>query len=125
MTPHRVCTTCGEPSRRIIESDTTGQNLLKPGHPDEIHKQDGAVSSTTVPSHASLTDVGWTDCGHDTWRTGVVLDPFAGSGTTLAVATGEGREAIGIDIDERNADLVRERVGMFLEVELPPAAVPA
>lgn len=48
---------------------------------------------------------------------GVVLDPFAGSGTTLAVATGHGREAIGIDIDERNADQARQRVGMFLEVE--------
>lgn len=47
---------------------------------------------------------------------GVVLDPFAGSGTTLAVATGHGRDAIGIDLDARNADLARERVGMFLEV---------
>jgi site-specific DNA-methyltransferase (adenine-specific) len=46
-----------------------------------------------------------------------VLDPFAGSGTTLAVATGHGRDAIGIDLDARNADLARERVGMFLTVE--------
>ena len=45
-----------------------------------------------------------------------VLDPFAGSGTTLAVATGLGRDAVGIDLDERNAELCRERVGMFLEV---------
>ncbi len=48
---------------------------------------------------------------------GVVLDPFAGSGTTLAVAVGHGRDAIGIDLDERNAELARERVGMFLTVE--------
>lgn len=40
-----------------------------------------------------------------------------GSGTTLQVATGHGRDAIGIDLDERNADLARERVGMFLTVE--------
>jgi DNA modification methylase len=47
-----------------------------------------------------------------------VLDPFAGSGTTLAVATGHGRDAIGIDLDERNAELALERVGpMFLTVE--------
>lgn len=50
---------------------------------------------------------------HD-WRPGCVLDPYAGSGTTLAVATGHGRDAIGIDLDQRNADLVRDRVGMFL-----------
>lgn len=48
---------------------------------------------------------------------GVVLDPFAGSGTTLAVAHGHGRHAIGIDIDARNAALARERMGMFLTVE--------
>lgn len=46
---------------------------------------------------------------------GTVLDPFAGSGTTLAVATGHGRNAIGIDLDERNEELVRQRVGMFLD----------
>ena len=56
--------------------------------------------------------------GHHTdhSRPGLVLDPFAGSGTTLAVATGHGRDAIGIDLDSRNADLARERIGEFLEV---------
>lgn len=40
-----------------------------------------------------------------------------GSGTTLAVATARGRDAIGIDIDERNLDLARERIGMWLQEE--------
>jgi DNA modification methylase len=45
-----------------------------------------------------------------------VLDPFAGSGTTLAVAQGHGRDAIGIDLDDRNLELARQRVGpMFFE----------
>ena len=44
---------------------------------------------------------------------GVVLDPFAGSGTTLVVATGQD-DAIGIDIDSRNADLALDRVGPLL-----------
>lgn len=52
---------------------------------------------------------------------GTILDPFGGSGTTAAVATGHGRNCISIDFDERNADLARERVGMFLDVELPEA----
>jgi DNA modification methylase len=51
----------------------------------------------------------------DKVRPGIVLDPFAGSGTTLAVATGCGRDAIGIELYEENAHLIRERVGMFLE----------
>jgi DNA modification methylase len=48
------------------------------------------------------------------WRPGLILDPFAGSGTTLSVATGHGHDAIGIDINARNADLSRNRVGPFL-----------
>jgi hypothetical protein len=48
---------------------------------------------------------------------GVVLDPFAGTGTVLQVATGHSRDAIGIDLDPRNADLALERVGpLFMEV---------
>jgi DNA modification methylase len=48
---------------------------------------------------------------------GIVLDPFVGSGTTLAAALGVGRNAIGIDLDERNAELAAEQVGMFLHVD--------
>jgi len=75
------------------------------------------VKSTDLPDNAAVTTVGWTDCGRDSWRAGVVLDPFAGSGTTLMVALGHGRDSIGIDIDSRNADLARERVGMWLTIE--------
>lgn len=66
------------------------------------------------------TTLGWSDCGHNTWRRGVVLDPFAGSGTTLVAASELGRDSIGIDIDARNLDLARQRCGMFLiEDEVP------
>lgn len=63
----------------------------------------------------TTTTIGWTDCGHgDTWRPGIVLDPFGGSGTTLAVATGRGHHAIGIDLDPRNVALARDRVGPLM-----------
>lgn len=53
---------------------------------------------------------------------GTILDPFGGSGTTAAVATGHGRNCISFDINESNLDLARERVGMFLtEAERTPA----
>lgn len=71
----------------------------------------------TCGKPSERTNDGWSDCGHDDYRPGIVLDPFAGSGTTLAVAVGMGLEAIGIDIDDRNVELVRGRVGMFLETE--------
>jgi hypothetical protein len=51
----------------------------------------------------------------DTWRPGVVLDPFGGSGTTADVATSLGRDAVLIDLDARNVELARDRVGFAFE----------
>ena len=40
----------------------------------------------------------------------VVLDPFAGTGTTLAAALATGRNGIGVELDEGFRDLAREQV---------------
>lgn len=42
-------------------------------------------------------------------KSGVVLDPFVGSGTTTAVAKRLGRRYLGIDADPSSAELARER----------------
>lgn len=120
MCPQRVCVVCGLPSERIAETtnaigksagraawreDPDTNSMMRSG------EHDVRVSDTPAAQRVTL---GWSDCGHDDWRNGVVLDPFAGTGTTLEVATGHGRDAIGIDLDERNEVLARERVGMFL-----------
>lgn len=41
---------------------------------------------------------------------GLVLDPFAGSGTTLEAAAIEGFPAVGIEMDQPHAELCRERL---------------
>jgi DNA modification methylase len=42
---------------------------------------------------------------------GLVCDPFAGSGTTLAVAVRHGRNAMGCDLRQSQVDLARRRIG--------------
>ncbi len=131
MCPERVCRVCGEPSRRVVESQGNGTRVHAVA-PDE--RTDRHDWNAQRPQSVSYTTLGWTDCtctesvlvsdGLDgpqhlesKWRPGVVLDPFAGSGTTGAVATGHGRDAVLVDLDERNADLALERCGLFLTIE--------
>jgi DNA methylase len=183
MCPLKVCTVCGEPSRRIAETvNAVGHAVQRSSHRASPYGAgDGRVGVADInkdaPDVAERVTIGWTHCGcghgcrpttwkvvlieveqyrltggkwvdadeweggepdqvrtrHQRkrvvddmgecrdpshWRAGMVLDPFAGSGTTLAVASGHGRDAIGIDLDERNAEMALERVGgLFLTVE--------
>lgn len=112
MCPSEVCRTCGEPRRRIVDvQGLSGADFLGADNDRGV----GLQGKRPPMPDITRTTLGFTDCAHDDYRRGIVLDPFAGSGTTLAVATGLGRDAIGIDLDKRNLDLAYERVGMFLK----------
>jgi hypothetical protein len=111
MCPQRVCGECGWPSERIVKvtpsgfpsmhhAHNGGQSTIG-GHPNGHRSQMGERQATTL---------GWTDCGHDAWRTGNVIDPFGGSGTTAVAAALEGRNATLIDLDRRNIELVDRRL---------------
>src|SRR6266508_1084208 len=41
---------------------------------------------------------------------GTVLDPFVGSGTTMAVALAKGRSAVGIELNEKFCELARDQL---------------
>jgi hypothetical protein len=133
MCPRQVCRVCGEPRRRIVEkSDEYAafreSRTLANIHPTEqqIKRNESYGVTTSMDQRddsgargEKYVTLGWTDCGHgsavpDNYRRGIVLDPFAGSGTTLMAASELGRDSIGIDLDSRNLDLARQRCGMFL-----------
>jgi DNA modification methylase len=125
MCPRQVCVECGKPRRRIVEAtyemSRTGAPVAANGNIFVEAERYSRGRTQHAKGDQSVTrkteTLGWSDCGHNTWRPGVVLDPFAGSGTTLLVAHGNSRDAIGIDIDHRNADLAVERLGMFITIE--------
>ena len=120
MCPAEVCSQCGEPRRRIEgRSERYAAARAAIGDFNQRDRTTGSVSgSRSVLVKAAGGDItcaenitlGWTDCGHDAFTPGVVLDPFAGTGTTLAVAHLHGRDAIGIDLDSRNQELYPARL---------------
>jgi DNA modification methylase len=95
--PEEVCATCGKPRERILE---------KPGgsfhdHDHDLERgqsQNGSARKLRYVENLAKPrgTIGWTDCGHDNYRAGVVLDPFMGSGTTAKVARRLGRHAVGV-----------------------------
>ena len=48
------------------------------------------------------------------YRDDLVLDPFAGTGTTAVAAKQEGRDYLGIDISEQYCQVAEKRLGSFL-----------
>lgn len=130
MCPGRVCMSCGLPVRRVTER----LNAIGKGH--TMNRQPGnerTLNGGEVPETTESNTVGWSCCGcggcgcdgvapidgcpASNWRRGVVLDPFGGTGTTGVVAAGCGRDAIMVDLDDRNLDQARERLGLFLDVD--------
>lgn len=96
-------------NRRVPMLDENDQPMLNSKNQPRMKRERVVVDAGWCKGHETNL--------HDHHRRGVVLDPFGGSGTTGLVATGHGRDAVLIDIDERNVALARERVGpLFFEL---------
>jgi DNA modification methylase len=115
--PERVCRTCGRPSERIVERqamvvrESPGSAGLKAAAGGSTSSRNAVTGKMVSPPRS--TTVGWSDCGHDDWRPGVVLDPFIGSGTTARVARALGLHAIGIDLNPDYLAIAARRLGQL------------
>lgn len=124
MVPAKVCTVCGAPSERIVESERLEQR--RRDVPSNVTREGGPFAAR---AETTTTTIGWSECecpdDGSKWRPGLVLDPFAGSGTTLMVANELERDAVGFDLDARNATLARQRVDkfMFADFEVYPLSL--
>ena len=112
------CAACGAPITRIVRTNNpskaanTGRDMsggaAKTGNPQTsagLHRQKGGVYSTAET-------LGWErSCDHDGDSVPcTVLDPFAGSGTTLLVANDHQRDSVGIELNPEYAEMARKRL---------------
>ncbi len=111
--PEWVCRQCGKPRTRIVESEPVPEEEKnKPGsydwHPT-TSDLGGQKMQDWRDAHPPQT-TGWTDCGHDDYRPGVVLDPFGGAGTTALVARSLGRHSLLVELSGEYCDLIATRL---------------
>lgn len=112
---------CGAPRRRVVgEARAAGGRAS--GNRERVPDYEagrprgwsGPDRGTGVPWTPTVQPtVGWEPtCGHPQGRTApcLVLDPFAGSGTTGMVARRHGRSFVGVELSPIYAAMARERI---------------
>jgi len=114
--PQWICKKCGKPRERITE---TKQLEPRENKRNKKPREEMGKVMGEVPEKGWMTEkitVGFTDCGCNAgWHPGVVLDPFAGSGTTLYVARKLGRHYIGIELNPEYVKMAQKRLAAFGE----------
>lgn len=101
--PRYICKKCGKAREKVFEVINR-----TPKKEDCSTKQ---YAKSTHGNEGERIDKGYTDCGCNAgFRPGVVLDPFAGSGTTLEEAIRQGKNYIGIELKDDYIKLIEKRL---------------
>ncbi len=123
-TPPKVCAECGAPWERMRARETAGGDWRPTcechGQAEIVQTECPECGGTGVVDDESCSACAgsgqtekrvWAESVLHVWptRPAIVLDPFAGSGTTLKVAEDLGRWWIGIDICQQYSEQIRER----------------
>jgi DNA modification methylase len=112
--PPKVCPECGTPYEREVDREAGTYEYSERGESVKGRTQ----ASGTMHELPSATHEGWRQaCNCETSATepGIVLDPFAGAGTTCMVAKNLQRRFIGIDLNDEYVAMAQDRVGINVD----------
>ena len=119
--PEKICVVCGEPYVRAMErpgplkidkGKRSGLPDRKIGRVlDKYHRENPPIDLGVQKQ---------CDCRTDETEAGIVLDPFAGSGTTGQVAAHNQRDALLIELNSEYVSIIENRLGsdMFIDLDV-------
>jgi DNA modification methylase len=121
-TSPKACGVCGAPWRRVVEQVREGDHEAA-NRPKRTAGMDSGTSTLSLSGNGSKEwaerggasrTVGWeSSCAHnDDTGACVVLDPFAGSGTTGVVCGWHGRGFIGCELNPEYAAMAQARIAL-------------
>jgi hypothetical protein len=122
--PEQCCPVCGAGYERItakekrFESGSGRSGNAIEGKQDLSAAQTNSTPDIRMGPVVSVKTLGWQpacDCAASGTISGTVLDPFAGSGTTLAVAAELGRSGIGCELNPEYIELANQRIAKSRE----------
>ena len=122
--PEQCCPVCGAGYERItakekrFESGSGRSGNAIEGKQDLSATETNSTPDIRMGPVVSVTTLGWQpacDCAASGTIPGTVLDPFAGSGTTLAVAAELGRSGIGCELNPEYIELANQRIAKSRE----------
>lgn len=117
--PEQCCSMCGAGYERItakqkrFESGSGRSGNAIEGKQDLAASETNSTPDIRMGPVVSVQTLGWApacDCAASGTTPGTVLDPFAGSGTTLAVAAELGRSGIGCELNPEYIQLAEQRI---------------
>jgi DNA modification methylase len=111
---------CGRPWKRMISK--RGMQIERSARRERMGEQGRTQPSGTMKQPAHYQQVGWrSTCGHPCCNPAraVVLDPFAGTGTTLIAARMLGRDSIGIESSPAYVAMMKRRLREDVGFERP------
>ena len=127
--PLEVCAECNEPYVRQIESKKVNRDELDVNDPRyRPNTYDGSykdINGKADAGYSSTIDLGLQkqcDCKTDKTKSGTVLDPFGGSGTTAQVALGNSRDAVLCELNDEYIEIAKQRIAphgdLFIDIEV-------
>lgn len=124
--PERACGECGAPWVRVTDGATyyegdDGSRTRKTNMVGNGHGGAGRGPKDNLGASIARTLGFEPSCPHgDGSARGVVLDPFAGAGTTGLVALQHGRDFVGIELNPEYARMARERIETAVRLGFRP-----